>query len=167
MHFAYDLFFPGDSFDSFYLVKYFQGWCASMTIKLLLNPSCSISNPKVVFAAKGNLYHMLHGRDHTTLQAVKCSNHLCRHTPCHDPDWLADIEDMTKDATFYYHTWTSFYRSYPLGVFTAEERVELERRYRRCQRLTDKKDTIRAELAAYRTRRLKGNEERRIRNPSG
>jgi hypothetical protein len=79
-----------------------------------------------------------------------CPQYPCRHTPCHDPDWLADKEDMLRDPFFTTILWWSL--KDPLSYrrrLSAEEWALCEAKFERCRRLQRKRRQIKMEIRAY------------------
>ena len=80
-----------------------------------------------------------------------CSRYPCLHTPCHDPDWLADHEDYLRDEKVWLNVRRSFrspesYRQ----TLSDEEWAQCEAKFEQCRRRHEKESEITAALEAHR-----------------
>jgi hypothetical protein len=80
-----------------------------------------------------------------------CSRYPCLHTPCHDPDWLADHEDYLRDEKVWVNVRRSF-RSPELyrQTLSDEEWAQYEVKFEQLRRLHEKESEITAALEAHR-----------------
>jgi hypothetical protein len=79
-----------------------------------------------------------------------CPQFPCSHTPCHNPDWLADEEDLYRDATFWTKLWSYFrFPDESKEDLSAEELEACDALLPRCARLEEKKAEIDATIKAH------------------
>jgi hypothetical protein len=96
-----------------------------------------------------------------------CNSHPCRHTPCRDPDWLHDLEDMRSDPDFHRELWYCFWIPSRRENMSLEEWPMYEAKLQRCQRIRNKWRQIKAELSAFRanqTAQLRRLDQQRTRD---
>jgi hypothetical protein len=108
---------------------------------------------KMTMITASNLFPIIHPMYRDCPPGDECEVHPCCHTPCHDPDWLMDREEMRKNVSFYSETWRSFMLPSYRDTLSAEDRAKHEIKYDLYQRLTDKQDAISAELQDFKRRR--------------
>ena len=79
-----------------------------------------------------------------------CPEYPCLHTPCPDPDWLEDLEDLLTDEEAHLKMRRSF-QSVLDGQqsLSDEEWSRYRRKFERCRRLQEKRSEIDATLAAH------------------
>ena len=83
-----------------------------------------------------------------------CRKFPCKHTPCRDPDYLADGEDFLADRLYHSDLWACF-RSLndPSGsrkdTMSQEEWARYSFKFDRCHRLEPKLGTIRKEVNEF------------------
>jgi hypothetical protein len=87
-----------------------------------------------------------------------CDTYPCRHVGSHDPDWLADVEDMLEDDHFHTQYWFCFRNRHEEKcchslINTGE--TECEAKFDRCQRINDKRSKIYADMADHRNWELR------------
>jgi hypothetical protein len=79
----------------------------------------------------------------------QCGKYPCRHTPCQDSDWLADIDDSREDQTALQNLWMCFWFPHLKTQVRPEEWAKYEAKFDRCRRIEAKKDAISAEIRAH------------------
>jgi hypothetical protein len=72
----------------------------------------------------------------------KCDEYPCRHTPSHDPDWLADRSDKWTDFKAWQQLWHFFWDSEDREELDSHNFPDLQQKLDRCLRLVWKKDKI-------------------------
>jgi hypothetical protein len=81
-----------------------------------------------------------------------CAEYPCRHTPCHDTDWLRDQEDMYEDFWKHHELWNCFrWSEYYKGLLSSENWSIHEAKFERCRRIEDKRSEIKISLEAHAT----------------
>jgi hypothetical protein len=70
----------------------------------------------------------------------------CRHLSCYDPDWLEDMEDYCFNAEANDELWEAFFYAAYRATIPSAKLAEHERKFDRCQRITDKQTEIDAEI---------------------
>jgi hypothetical protein len=84
-------------------------------------------------------------------QNIGCPEFPCQHTPCHDPDFLADVEDCIRDPTWYYGLWPCFkWPEFYKKNLSATEWAEYESKFQRCRRIKEKRQIIDAAIEKHR-----------------
>ena len=78
-----------------------------------------------------------------------CPEYPCLHTPCHDPDWLEDLEDLLTDSQAHLKMRRSFRSVDGQQSLSDEEWSLYGRKFERCRRLQEKRSEINATLAAH------------------
>jgi len=83
-----------------------------------------------------------------------CPEFPCKHTPCHDPDYLADVEDFLADRQYHSTLWACFRSlSDPSGslrnTMSPEEWARYAFNFDRCCKLEPKLGRIRKEIDAF------------------
>ena len=87
-----------------------------------------------------------------------CAEYPCIHTECLDPDWLEDYEEGCQNIISNHKCWLAFRSLTEPDLAHVRERIspkewaEYELKFERCQRITDKRKAIDAELDASRDR---------------
>jgi len=49
------------------------------------------------------------------VKLAPCPDFPCTHTPCHDPDYLADQEDNFRDPAYHFRLWWEYHNEKELG----------------------------------------------------
>src|ERR1700685_1185825 len=62
-----------------------------------------------------------------------CPDFPCIHTPCHDPDYLADIEDSCRDDKYHLRLWSNYRKANPLNSVLYKDE-ESRRKYEEARR---------------------------------
>jgi hypothetical protein len=62
-----------------------------------------------------------------------CPDFPCIHTPCHDPDYLADIEDSCRDNKYHLRLWSNYRKANPLSPVLYKDE-ESRRKYEEARR---------------------------------
>jgi hypothetical protein len=60
-----------------------------------------------------------------------CPDFPCIHIPCHDPDYLADLEDLCRDRAYYRRLWSNYRKANPRSwsLCVAHKGEEARREY--------------------------------------
>ena len=87
-----------------------------------------------------------------------CGTYPCRHTPCLDPDYLADLHDKIFSSKHYWRLWRLWYLPEARNTIPESEREMYEAKFQRCQRVKDKSCQIRREID-LRHRQMQGLDE--------
>lgn len=83
-----------------------------------------------------------------------CPEFPCKHTPCHDPDYLADVEEFLVDRHYHSTLWACF-RSLTdtsgslKDTMSPEEWARYAFNFDRCYRLDPKLGRLRKEINAF------------------
>ena len=95
-------------------------------------------------------------RRHCVQLGVVCPTYPCPHTPCHDPDWLDDVEEMVANVNIYNRVWLLYYSTQERnGTSTLKEQLSEEElafygpKVERCRRIKDKWDKIMEDMKAH------------------
>src|SRR5271155_957414 len=75
-----------------------------------------------------------------------CDTYPCRHTPCQDADWLANLEEGSLYPEFHRKVWPYFLYPSLLDGVPSEEAEKYRATFDRCQRIWDKRESIWAEM---------------------
>jgi hypothetical protein len=88
-----------------------------------------------------------------------CPTFPCVHVPCHDADWLDDLEEALANEHLHGMVWDlyrSIYERSPNSTLkdqlSEEEWAICEPKVERCRRIKDKWDQIMQDVEAYRIR---------------
>ena len=81
-----------------------------------------------------------------------CQEYPCEHIPCHDPDWLDDLEESYQDERKHVRLWKCFrdpehYKS----AISKKKWKALEAKFPRCQRIDNQRAQIDAQIKRCRT----------------
>ena len=88
------------------------------------------------------------------LRPQPCTEFPCVHMHCHDPDFLADVEDAIKDRKFHIELWNCFHHPESNKArLSTEKWAEYELKFERCRRLIEKRTFIDASIDLYHERR--------------
>src|SRR5208282_393462 len=78
-----------------------------------------------------------------------CPTYPCAHTPCHDPDWLEEEEDLLRDYDFVFELWCCYESlNKPSSMLEKKARTPPERwaafelKFDRCRRIEAKQEKI-------------------------
>jgi hypothetical protein len=79
----------------------------------------------------------------------QCGKYPCRHTPCQDSDWLADLDDMRADPIWEDNLWMCFWFPHLKTQVTPEEWTKYEAKFDRCRWIMAKQKAIFEEIRAH------------------
>lgn len=83
-----------------------------------------------------------------------CNETPCRHLLSHDIDYLADLELASRDPRFHREVWFYFNHLQERAKIPPKNLSAFESLFERCQRITDKRDKLDAEIQANEIRRV-------------
>jgi hypothetical protein len=87
-----------------------------------------------------------------------CPTYPCIHTPCHDPDYLDNLEDFAQDQSLHRLIW-NLHRMKDNPTQSMENLIHtldpelLKTKLERCQRIEEKTDRINRDKVNYRRQR--------------